>query len=296
MTKLLETIGKTPLIQLQSIGGGRIYAKLEKANPASSVKDRPAYYMIKGAIERGDLKPGMKIVEPTSGNTGIALAMIGKQLGYPVVLTMPASMSVERRSLMKSFGAELIITEENALQGAVDKAMELAQEDGYYMPNQFANPDNIRAHEETTAPEILEALSDISAFVAGVGTGGTVSGVGHVLKNHDSNIKIFALEPAESPLLSTGKAGSHKIQGIGGNFVPENFDRDIVDDIIQVSTEEAYDMARRLSMEEGLTVGPSAGANIAGALQLSEQIEGNIVTILPDLAERYMSTALFDHE
>ena len=266
-----ELIGNTPLLRLnryeKELGiEAQIYAKLESFNPAGSVKDR------------------------------IALAMIGKQLGYPVVLTMPASMSVERRSLMKSFGAELIITEENALQGAVDKAMELAQEDGYYMPNQFANPDNIRAHEETTAPEILEALSDISAFVAGVGTGGTVSGVGHVLKNHDSNIKIFALEPAESPLLSTGKAGSHKIQGIGGNFVPENFDRDIVDDIIQVSTEEAYDMARRLSMEEGLTVGPSAGANIAGALQLSEQIEGNIVTILPDLAERYMSTALFDHE
>lgn len=296
MTKLLDTIGKTPLIQLQKIGGGRIFAKLEKANPAGSVKDRPAYYMIKGAIERGDLKPGMKIVEPTSGNTGIALAMIGKQLGYPVVLTMPSSMSVERRALMKSFGAELILTEENALQGAVDKAVELANQDGYYMPDQFSNPDNVRAHEETTGPEILSALDDIAAFVAGVGTGGTVSGVGHVLKKHNPDIKIFAIEPKESPMLSQGQAAPHKIQGIGGNFVPKNFDRDIVDEIIGVSTEEAYGMAQKLSMEEGLTVGPSAGANIVGALRLSEKFDGNIVTVLPDLAERYMSTALFDHE
>ncbi len=296
MTKLLDTIGKTPLIQLQKIGGGRIFAKLEKANPAGSVKDRPAYYMIKGAIERGDLKPGMKIVEPTSGNTGIALAMIGKQLGYPVVLTMPSSMSVERRALMKSFGAELILTEENALQGAVDKAVELAKQDGYYMPDQFSNPDNVRAHEETTGPEILSALDDIAVFVAGVGTGGTVSGVGHVLKKHNPDIKIFAIEPKESPMLSQGQAAPHKIQGIGGNFVPKNFDRNIVDEIIGVSTEEAYGMAQKLSMEEGLTVGPSAGANIVGALRLSEKFDGNIVTVLPDLAERYMSTALFDHE
>lgn len=296
MTTVLEAIGKTPLIQLQNIGDGRIYVKLEKNNPAGSIKDRPAYYLITKAIERGDLKPGMKIVEPTSGNMGIALAQIGKQLGYEVVLTMPASMSIERRKMMESFGAELILVTEGAMQGALDKAKELVESGGYWMPNQFDNPDNILAHEETTGPEILKALPDVAGFIAGVGTGGTVSGVGHVLKKNNADTKIYALEPSESPLLLKGETGSHSIQGIGANFIPKNFDRDTVDKIITVDSDQAYDMARRLSKEEGLSVGPSSGANVAGALQMAEEVDGKIVTVLPDLGERYMSTKLYEKE
>lgn len=292
-TTILNAIGRTPLIQLQHMGGGRIYLKLEKNNPAGSIKDRPAYYMIQDAIEKGDLKPGMKIVEPTSGNTGIALALIGKQLGYPVTLVMPASMSIERRSLMKSFGADLILVEEGAMQGAMNKAKELVETGEYYMPNQFSNPANVRAHEETTGPEIWKALEHIGGFVAGVGTGGTVSGVGHVLKKHDPSIKVYAAEPKESPLLTKGIAASHKIQGIGANFVPENLDRDVLDKILTVASDDAIAMAKRLSAQEGLSVGISAGANVVAALQMAEEVPGNIVTVAPDLAERYLSTELF---
>ena len=290
--KIIETVGNTPLVQL-SMGGGRIYAKLEKNNPAMSIKDRVARAMIEDAIERGALKPGMKIVEPTSGNTGIALAMIGKQLGYPVTIVMPASMSEERKKLIRSFGAELLLVKEGGMQAAVDKAKELAESGAYFMADQFNNPTNPRTHEEITGPEILKALDAIDAFVAGIGTGGTVTGVGRALKAHKKNTLIVGLEPAESPLLSAGKAGGHKIQGIGANFVPGNYDPEVVDRILTVEGDAAIAMAKKLAAEEGLSVGISAGANVVGALRLAEEVKGNVVTVLPDAAERYMSTELF---
>lgn len=290
--KIIETVGNTPLVQL-SMGGGRIYAKLEKNNPAMSIKDRVARAMIEDAIERGALKPGMKIVEPTSGNTGIALAMIGKQLGYPATIVMPASMSEERKKLIRSFGAELLLVKEGGMQAAVDKAKELAESGAYFMADQFNNPTNPRTHEEITGPEILKALDAIDAFVAGIGTGGTVTGVGRALKAHKKNTLIVGLEPAESPLLSAGKAGGHKIQGIGANFVPGNYDPEVVDRILTVEGDAAIAMAKKLAAEEGLSVGISAGANVVGALRLAEEVKGNVVTVLPDAAERYMSTELF---
>lgn len=293
---ILKTIGNTPLVNLKNIGDGRIYVKLEKTNPAGSIKDRAAYEMITAAINNGDLKPGMKIVEPTSGNTGIAIAMIGKALGYPVTIIMPSSMSVERRALIKSYGAEIILTEDNAMQGAVNKAKELLATGEYFMPNQFANKNNALAHEKYTGPEIYNDLSDISGFIAGVGTGGTVTGVSHYLKSKNKNISIWALEPEESPLISKNVAGPHKIQGIGANFVPELLDRDALDKIITIKSDEAIEMAKRLSREEGLLVGISSGANVVGALKMAEEIDGKIVTVLPDTAERYISTDLFKYE
>ena len=292
---VLEMIGNTNLVKLNNVTDKDIYVKVEKENPAGSVKDRPAYYMLKDAIDSGILKEGMKIVEPTSGNTGIALAMIGNMLGYSVTIVMPESMSAERRALMKSFGAELILTEASeGMQGSVNKAKELAETGNYYMPDQFSNPSNARAHEETTAVELLSSGIDIKGFIAGVGTGGTVSGVGRVLKKKDSNIQIWALEPEESPLLSEGKAGTHKIQGIGANFVSKLLDKSVLDKVIAVSSEEALEMSRRLAKEEGLMVGISSGANVVGAIKMAEIIDGPIVTVLPDTSERYLSTPLFE--
>lgn len=294
--KVIETIGNTKLVQLQHIGDGRIYVKVEKTNPGGSIKDRPAYYMIRDAIERGDLKPGMTIVEPTSGNTGIALALIGKQLGYPVELFMPASMSKERVRLMQSFGAKVTLTTEGALQGAVDAAKKRVAEGNAYMPDQFTNPSNPKAHYETTGPEIYEALPDAAAFVSGFGTGGTISGVGRFLKEHIQGFRVFGLEPKESPLVSEGHAGSHKIQGISGNFVPKNLDKSILDGIYSVASDDAIAMSRRLAAEEGISVGISSGANVVAALQALNDVEGKVVTVLPDLGERYMSTALFQED
>lgn len=293
MTKLLETVGRSKLVQLENIGGGKIFVKVEKSNPAGSVKDRAALYMIKGAIEDGSLKEGKEIVEPTSGNTGIAIAMIGRALGYKVNIVMPESMSIERRRLIEAFGANLILTGEGGMQAAVDKAKELVATGNYFMPNQFENKYNAVAHEETTGPEIYEDLKDISGFIAGIGTGGTVTGVGRFLKSKDENIKVWGLEPDESPLLTRGQAGGHKIQGIGANFVPGVLDTKLLDKTITVKSEEAIEMARRLSREEGLLVGISAGANVVGALKMQEELGGNIVTVAPDTAERYMSTDLF---
>lgn len=293
MTKLLETVGQSKLVQLENIGGGKIFVKVEKSNPAGSVKDRAALYMIKGAIEDGSLKEGMEIVEPTSGNTGIAIAMIGRALGYKVNIVMPESMSIERRRLIESFGAKLILTGEGGMQTAVDKAKELVATGNYFMPNQFENKYNAVAHEETTGPEIYEDLKDISGFIAGIGTGGTVTGVGRFLKSKDESIKVWGLEPDESPLLTRGQASGHKIQGIGANFVPGVLDTKLLDKTITVKSEEAIEMARRLSREEGLLVGISAGANVVGALKMQEELGGNIVTVAPDTAERYMSTDLF---
>lgn len=291
--KLLETIGKTNLVQLENISKN-IYVKVEKSNPAGSIKDRAAYQMIMGAIERGELKEGMKIVEPTSGNTGIGLALIGRTLGFPVVLTMPASMSIERVKLIKAYGAEVILIKEGGMAGSVKKAKELVENGAYYMPNQFDNQDNALAHYKTTGPEIYNDLKDINGFVAGFGTGGTVTGVGRFLKEQDKNIKIWAMEPYESPLLSQGKSGSHKIQGIGANFIPKVLDVDLLDEVITVKSDDAIDMARRLSKEEGLLVGISSGANVVAALKMQEKLGGNIVTVLPDTGERYLSTELFN--
>ena len=291
--KLLETIGKTNLVQLENISKN-IYVKVEKSNPAGSIKDRAAYQMILGAIERGELKEGMKIVEPTSGNTGIGLALIGRTLGFPVVLTMPSSMSIERVKLIKAYGAEVILIKEGGMAGSVEKAKELVENGAYYMPNQFDNQDNALAHYKTTGPEIYNDLKDINGFVAGFGTGGTVTGVGRYLKEQDKNIKIWAMEPYESPLLSQGKSGSHKIQGIGANFIPKVLDVDLLDEVITVKSDDAIDMARRLSKEEGLLVGISSGANVVAALKMQEKLGGNIVTVLPDTGERYLSTELFN--
>lgn len=291
--KLLETIGKTNLVQLENISKN-IYVKVEKSNPAGSIKDRAAYQMIMGAIERGELKEGMKIVEPTSGNTGIGLALIGRTLGFPVVLTMPSSMSIERVKLIKAYGAEVILIKEGGMAGSVEKAKELVENGAYYMPNQFDNPDNALAHYKTTGPEIYNDLKDINGFVAGFGTGGTVTGVGRYLKEQDKNIKIWAMEPYESPLLSQGKSGSHKIQGIGANFIPKVLDVDLLDEVITVKSDDAIDMARHLSKEEGLLVGISSGANVVAALKMQEKLGGNIVTVLPDTGERYLSTELFN--
>lgn len=296
MTKLLETVGKSKLVQLENIGNGKIFVKVEKSNPAGSVKDRAALYMIKGAIEDGSLKEGMEIVEPTSGNTGIAIAMIGRALGYKVNIVMPSSMSIERRNLIEAFGANLILTGEGGMQAAVDKAKELVATGNYFMPNQFENKYNALAHEETTGPEIYENLKEISGFIAGIGTGGTVSGVGRYLKSQDEKIKVWGLEPDESALLTRGEAGIHKIQGIGANFIPGVLDTKILDKTISVKSDEAIEMAKRLSREEGLLVGISAGANVLGALKMQEEIGGNIVTVAPDTAERYMSTELFKNE
>lgn len=296
MTKLLETVGKSKLVQLENIGNGKIFVKVEKSNPAGSVKDRAALYMIKGAIEDGSLKEGMEIVEPTSGNTGIAIAMIGRALGYKVNIVMPSSMSIERRNLIEAFGANLILTGEGGMQAAVDKAKELVATGNYFMPNQFENKYNALAHEETTGPEIYENLKEISGFIAGIGTGGTVSGVGRYLKSQDEKIKVWGLEPDESALLTRGEAGIHKIQGIGANFIPGVLDTKILDKTITVKSDEAIEMTKRLSREEGLLVGISAGANVVGALKMQEEIGGNIVTVAPDTAERYMSTELFKNE
>lgn len=296
MTKLLETIEKSKLVQLKNIGNGKVFVKVEKSNPAGSVKDRAALYMIKGAIEDGSLKEGMEIVEPTSGNTGIAIAMIGRAFGYKVNIIMPSSMSVERRNLIESFGANLILTGEGGMQTAVDKAKELVATGNYFMPNQFENKYNAVAHEETTGPEIYKELKDISGFIAGIGTGGTVTGVGRYLKSQNKDIKIWGLEPEESPLLTKGEAGPHKIQGLGANFIPKVLDKKILDKTITVPSEKAIKMAKRLSREEGLSVGISSGANVLGALKMQKEIGGNIVTVAPDTAERYMSTDLFKNE
>lgn len=292
-----ELIGNTPLLKLNSLkkeGRADIYVKVEKNNIAGSIKDRIALYMIEEAEKDGKLKKGDTIVEPTSGNTGVALAALAAAKGYKCILTMPSSMSVERSKLAEAYGAKVIRTTENALQGSVDKAKEFAQKDGYFMPDQFSNPANIKAHYETTGVEILnEFIPD--AFIAGVGTGGTVTGVGKRLKENNEEVKIFAIEPAESPLLSGGKASGHKIQGIGGNFVPKNLDYDVVDEIIDVKSDDAIEMSRFLAKNEALAVGISSGANVAGAIVIADKLgEGKkVVTVLPDTGERYLSTELY---
>jgi len=295
------TVGRTPLVRLNRIapGGATILAKCEFANPAGSVKDRIGVAIVDAAEASGELRPGGTIVEATSGNTGIALAMVGAARGYRVVLTMPDTMSTERRALLRAFGAELELTPgAKGMQGAVDRANELAGADNAILASQFANPANPQIHHDTTGAEIwADTDGVVDVLVAGVGTGGTVSGAGRYLKERNPQVRVVAVEPAESPILSGGTPGPHKIQGMGANFIPENYQRDVVDEVVTVDAPTAVEFARKAATQEGLLVGISAGANLAAAARLAAQPEyagKTIVTVLCDTGERYLSTILFE--
>ena len=302
--KITDLIGGTPILKLNNYIAlnelpASIYAKLEYFNPAGSVKDRIAKAMIDDAEAKGALKPGAVIIEPTSGNTGIGLAAVAASKGYRIILTMPETMSVERRNLLKAYGAELVLTDgAKGMKGAIAKAEELAQQiEGGFIPSQFTNSANPTAHFNTTGPEIWEDTDGkVDIFVAGVGTGGTVSGVGKYLKSKNPNVKVVAVEPAGSPVLSKGVAGPHKIQGIGAGFVPETLDTKIYDEIIAVENEDAFATGRTLARKEGLLVGISSGAAVYAATQLAKRHENkgkNIVVLLPDTGDRYLSTPMF---
>ncbi|MDT7944121.1 MAG: cysteine synthase A [Dehalococcoidia bacterium] len=292
---VLDLIGDTPMVRLNRVvpnGAAEIVAKLESLNPAGSVKDRIALSMIEDAERRGILKPGATIVEPTSGNTGIGLAMVAAVKGYRLIVTMPEDMSLARRDLLARFGAEVVLTPAlEGMTGAVYAAEELVRNNpDYFMPQQFENPANPEIHRRTTAQEILEATEGrLDAFVAGVGTGGTITGVGEVLKQHNPNILVVAVEPSRSPVLQGGRPGPHAIQGIGASFVPGVLNRRIIDEVIGVGDEEAMAMARRLAREEGLLVGISSGANVVAAIKVAKRMGRGkrVVTILPDTGERY---------
>lgn len=302
--KITDLIGGTPILKLNNYIAlnelpASIYAKLEYFNPAGSVKDRIAKAMIDDAEAKGALKPGAVIIEPTSGNTGIGLAAVAASKGYRIILTMPETMSVERRNLLKAYGAELVLTDgAKGMKGAIAKAEELAQQiEGGFIPSQFTNSANPTAHFNTTGPEIWEDTDGkVDIFVAGVGTGGTVSGVGKYLKSKNPNVKVVAVEPAGSSVLSKGVAGPHKIQGIGAGFVPETLDTKIYDEIIAVENEDAFATGRTLARKEGLLVGISSGAAVYAATQLAKRPENkgkNIVVLLPDTGDRYLSTPMF---
>ena len=304
---LTELIGNTPLVQLSNFSANKgleanVIVKLESFNPAGCVKERIALAMIKDAEAAGILKPGVEIIEPTSGNTGIGLAMVAAVKGYKLTLTMPETMSIERRNLLKALGANLVLTPgANGMKGAIAKAVELHEENpASFIPQQFENASNPKVHNATTGPEIwndTDGLVDI--FVAGVGTGGTVSGVGAYLKSKNPNIKIVAVEPADSPVLSGGNPGPHKIQGIGAGFIPKNYDATVVDEVLQVSNDNAILTSRQLAQQEGLLVGISSGAAAYAATILAQRPENkgkNIVALLPDTGERYLSTLLYAFE
>jgi cysteine synthase A len=298
-----ESIGKTPLVKINHLTKGldcTVLAKIEGRNPAYSVKCRIGAAMIWDAEKSGALKPGMHVVEPTSGNTGIALAFVCSARGYPLTLTMPETMSVERRMMLKAFGAHLILTPgADGMKGAIAKAEELATQPGYYMPQQFKNPANPAIHVKTTGPEIYEDTNGkVDIFVSGVGTGGTITGVSSFLKK-DKGLPLhtIAVEPAASPVLSGGSPGKHRIQGIGAGFVPDILDRSLIDEVVTVSDEESIEMARRLAREEGIICGISCGAAMAATLKVAQRatsVGKTIVTVLPDSGERYLSTVLFD--
>ncbi|MEE8386515.1 MAG: cysteine synthase A [Dehalococcoidia bacterium] len=296
---VLDLVGNTPLVRLSRVvpeGSAEVLGKLDSLNPAGSIKDRIALSMIEEAEARGALKPGDTIVEPTSGNTGIGLAMVAAVKGYRLVLTMPEDMSVERRKLLTRFGAELVLTPAiEGMSGAVYAAQELVEKHGHFMPQQFNNPANPEVHRLTTAREIMKATEGrLEAFVAGVGTGGTITGVGEVLKQHNPEILVVAVEPDRSPVLAGGKAGLTGIQGIGASFVPTVLNRDIYDELIAVTDEDAYTMTARLTKEEGMLVGVSSGANVVASLQVAAKLGPGkrVVTILPDTGERYLSVNL----
>lgn len=302
--KITDLIGGTPLLELTNYEkanelNAKIYAKLEYFNPVGSVKDRIAKAMLDDAEEKGLLKPGAVIIEPTSGNTGIGLASVAASRGYKVILTMPETMSVERRNLLKAYGAELVLTEgAKGMPGAIAKAKELAEQTpNSYIPSQFTNPANPAVHLKTTGPEIwADTDGKVDIFVAGVGTGGTLSGVGAYLKSQNPNVKVVAVEPATSPVLSGGKAGPHKIQGIGAGFVPDTLNTDIYDEILPVQNEDAFATGRALARSEGVLVGISSGAAVFAAAQLAKRPENAgkvIVALLPDTGERYLSTPMF---
>lgn len=298
---ILEQIGGTPLVQISSrvnSGAGRVLAKVEFFNPGGSVKDRIALAMVEAAEAAGRLRPGATIIEPTSGNTGVGLALVSAVKGYHLVLTMPETMSVERRKLAAAYGAEIVLTPgSEGMKGAIAKANELAAERNGVILQQFENPANPARHEVTTGPEIwADADGKVDAFVAGVGTGGTLTGVGKYLKSQNPNVKVYAVEPDTSPVLSQGKAGPHKIQGIGAGFVPQTLDQRVYDGVIAVSAENAGTTARALAAQEGLLVGISSGAAAYAALELAKRPEWadkTIVVLLPDTGERYLSTWLF---
>lgn len=297
---LIELVGNTPMLRLNNMEKtnnltGEIYAKLEKYNPAGSVKDRAALEIIEDAERRGILKPGATIIEPTSGNTGIGLAFIARLKGYKVILTMPSSMSEERIKVLKAYGAEVVLTDAAlGMQGSLDKADEiLKQTPGAIIAGQFTNPANVNAHYKTTGPEIWEDMDgNIDVFIASVGTGGTLTGIAKYLKEKNKDIKIVAVEPAESPLISKGIAGQHGIQGIGANFIPEILDRNIIDEVYTVTTDEAYQSSREVAQKEGLLVGISSGSVIDAAKHYAKNNK-KVVIILPDSGERYLSTELY---
>lgn len=305
--KLTDLIGNTPLLQLSNYSDNKhllanVIVKIEAFNPAGCVKERIALAMIEDAEKQGLLKPGAKIIEPTSGNTGIGLAMVAAIKGYKLILTMPETMSVERRTLLKALGAEIVLTPGvDGMKGAIAKAHQLAEESVQaFIPQQFDNPSNPEIHRTTTGEEIWrDTDGQVDVFVAGVGTGGTVSGVGQALKAHNPNVKIVAVEPSDSPVLSGGNPGAHKIQGIGAGFVPKNYYASVIDEIIQVSNDNAILTARQLAQQEGLLVGISSGAAAYAATQLALRPENkgkNIVALLPDTGERYLSTLLYAFE
>lgn len=302
---ITQLIGNTPLLELENIAReyaleAKIFAKLEYFNPAGSIKDRIAYSMLKHAEQSGLINSDSVIIEPTSGNTGIALAAICASKGYRIIIVMPETMSAERRQLMKAYGAELVLTEgAKGMSGAIAKAEELAKEiPGSFLTGQFVNPQNPEAHRITTGPEIWEATGGkVDIFVAGVGTGGTITGTGEYLKSKNPDISVVAVEPKDSPMLSTGEAGPHKIQGIGAGFIPEIMNTKIFDEVITVANEDAFEAARLAARKAGVLVGISAGANLWAAIQLAKRPENkgkNIVTVFPDTGERYLSTTLFE--
>lgn len=302
---ILETIGKTPIVACTAIQqeyqlSSSIYAKVEAFNPSGSIKDRAAKSMIESALAQGKIDKDTLIIEPTSGNTGIALASIAARLQLRLIIVMPSSMSIERRNLIKAYGAEIVLSDgSQGMKGAIAMAEQLAKDNpNSFIPSQFANEANPKIHYLTTGPEIYEQMDGkIDYLVCGVGTGGTISGTGRYLKEKDPNIKVIAVEPAGSPVLSLNKAGAHKIQGIGAGFVPKTLDRSIIDKIICVDDEQAFAMARLLAQREGILVGISSGAAMMAAIKIAQEVErANIVVILPDTGERYLSTPLFNGE
>ncbi len=298
-----ELIGKTPIVKLQRItdqDSADIYVKLEFMNPGSSVKDRIALAMIEAAEKAGALKEGDTIIEPTSGNTGIGLAMVAASKGYKSILVMPDTMSKERRNLLRAYGAELVLTPgAKGMKGAIDKAEELQEEYGYFMPQQFNNEANPEVHAQTTGQEIVEQMQDgVDAFIAGIGTGGTITGAGRVIKEHFDEAKVYAVEPKDSAVLSGGKPGPHKLQGLGAGFVPKILDTDIYDQVMQISTEEAYETARQVATTNGILGGVSAGAAVAAAKKIAKELgKGKkVLAIFPDNGERYLSTPLYQFD